>query len=231
MSAVEDFFKWIMNEIGYAVCHQFTERSLHYGGRKLPVCARDTGFFLAFAACFVVLLLVYGRSGRRYPPVAMVVAIGVLILPTVVDAITSYAGLRESINAVREITGALAGTGAAALLFPLASSRMFKGDEGRTVLERWWSLPLLLLVPAAVSLALWPDWPGAFWFWSVLVTLSILLTLLILNYTLVSLLLDWIRGEDRVPGVKVIIVFAAFMALAEIVIANRLHWIFEKIIF
>jgi uncharacterized membrane protein len=230
MQTFSDFIEWVMNQVGYAVCHQFSQRSLHYGGQKLPVCARDTGFFLAFVACFVVLLLFYGRSGKRYPRAAVVVFLAVLIVPTVVDAITSYAGLRESSNAVREITGALAGTGAAALLFPLASSQMFKGEEGRRILEHFWSLLLLLAVPAAVSLALWPDWPGAFWFWSVLVTLSILLTLFALNYTLVSLLFSWIRGEEGIPQPAVVSVLAAFMVLAEIVLANRLHWIFERLI-
>ena len=225
MNAFLDFLRWIMNQVGYAFCHQFSGSSLHYGGQKLPVCARDTGFFIAFAACFVVMLLLYGRSGKLYPPVWMIVALAVLIIPTVVDAITSYAGLRESTNAVRAITGALAGTGAAALLFPLASSLMFKGEASARILERWWSLPLLLLVPAVVSLAFWPDWPGAFWFWAVLVTLSILLALLLLNYTLVSLLFAWIRGEQRAPGAAVGSVLAAFMVLAEIVLANRLHWL------
>jgi uncharacterized membrane protein len=229
MGAVEDFFKWIMNQVGYAVCHQLPERSLHYGAQKLPVCARDTGFFLVFAACFLVLLIVYGRIGKRYPTVWIVVALAVLIIPTVVDAITSYAGLRESTNAVREITGALAGTGAAALLFPLASSLMFTDGEERRVLERWWSLPLLLLVPAAVSLALWPDWPGAFWFWAALVTLSILLTLFVLNFTLVSLIFAWIRGEEAVPQARFISVLVSFMVLAEVVLANRLHCLFEKL--
>jgi uncharacterized membrane protein len=196
----------------------------------LPVCARDTGLFLAFVACFVVLLIFYGRSGKRNPPVVVVVFLAVLIVPAVVDAITSYAGLRESSNAVREITGALAGTGAAALLFPLASSRMFRGEESARILERWWSLPLLLIVPAAISLALWPDWPGAFWFWSVLVTISILLTLFVLNYTLVSLLFSWIRGEEGVPGAVAVSLLTAFMVLAEIVLANRLHWLFEKLV-
>jgi uncharacterized membrane protein len=229
MGAVEDFFIWIMNQVGYAVCHQFSSRSLHYGGQKLPVCARDTGFFLTFAVCFIALLLVYGRNGKRYPPVWTVVALAVLIVPTVADAVTSYAGLRESSNAIREITGALAGTGAAALLFPLAASRFFREGGGKRILERWWSLPLLLLVPAAVSLALWPDWSGAFWFWAVLVTLSILFALFVLNYTLVSLLFAWIRGEQGVPGVRVNAALTAFMVLAEIVVANRLHWLFARV--
>jgi uncharacterized membrane protein len=225
VNAFENFLKWIMNQVGYAVCHQFPSRSFYYGGQRLPVCARDTGFFLAFAACFVVLFLFYGRTGRRYPPAWMVFALVVLLVPTILDAVTSYAGLRESSNAIREITGALAGTGAAALLYPLVVSRFFRGGEERRILECWWSLPLLLLVPAVVSLALWPDWFGAFWFWAVLVTLSILFLLFLLNYTLVSLLFAWIRGEECVPGASFSAVLTVFMVLAEIVVANRLHWL------
>lgn len=217
----------LMNEIGYAVCHQLPSRGLSYGGRHMPVCARDTGFFLAFAAGFLVLLMVYRRQGRRYPGWPMVLALALLILPTVFDAVTSYTGLRSSNNAVRMITGALAGTGVAALVFPLASSCAFSGGPPRRILEKWGSFPLLLLVPATLSLAVWPDFPGAFWLWAPLTCLSLVFLLLVLNFTLVSLVTEWLEFRVRT---WLVAAMAMGLALAEIVAANRLHWLFERIV-
>lgn len=216
-----------MDQIGYSVCHQLSERSLDYGTKALPVCARDTGFFLCFAACFIALAAFYGRDGTRYPSWKMVVALAVLIVPTVVDAVTSYAGLRGSTNAVRLVTGSLAGMGAAALLFPLAARGLPGGAGGKRILARWWHFPLLLAVPAVISLALWPDWGGGYWLWAPLVSASIVFVLLVLNFTLVSLIAAWV-GEGSAHPVAVAVVLSLVLSVAELVASNRLHWLVDK---
>lgn len=215
-----------MDQLGFAVCHQMSARSLHYGGQKLPVCARDTGLFLCFAITFIALLVAYRGRGRAYPSWKMIVALAALLLPAFLDAVTSYAGLRSSTNAIRIVTGALAGTGLAALLFPLASGLLFRGEEESVVLARWWQYPMLLGLPAALSLALWPDWPGAFWFWALLLCLSILFTVVVLNLTLLSLIVS--RARDLMPRAWALLPFAAAMALVEIAAANRLHWLVNR---
>jgi uncharacterized membrane protein len=220
-----------MNQVGYAICHQFSERSLSYGGRVLTVCARDAGLFLCFAVCFAALLAFYGRAPRRFASWPKVVALALFILPTVIDATTSYAGLRQTTNAIRLVTGSLAGTGLAALVFPIAVNRLAHlKDTGQRepVFASWWSVPVLLAVPAAVSLLVWPQWPGAYWLWAPLVTLSILFTLLVLNFILVSLLLDWMRGEGELPGPGTAAALAALAALVEVVVSNRLHWLVQR---
>jgi uncharacterized membrane protein len=222
-----------MDQVGYAICHQLSERSLAYGGRALPVCARDTGVFLGFAACFIVLLLAYGREPRRYPSWPKLLALALFIVPTALDAATSYAGLRESSNAIRVATGSLAGTALAALVFPMASSVVPpSGDPGErpAVFESWYSIPLLLAVPAAISLLLWLDWPGAYWTWAPMVTLAIVFTLLALNFTLIALAIAWKRGEDRVPGAGPLAGLALAAALVEVVLSNRLHWLVQRVL-
>lgn len=217
-----------MDQLGFAICHQLPDKTLHYGGRALPVCARDTGMFLGFSVCFLVLLVVYRRDGDRFPSWKVLVALALFLLPTVVDAVTSYAGLRETTNWVRLATGALAGTGIAALVFPVAVSRL-TGGIGRRILERRRSVPALLLVPAGICLALWPDWPGAFWLWAPLVSLSILFMLLVLNFTLISLVASW-ADEDRVPRALTVGALAAAAALVELALSNRLHWVVDKLL-
>jgi uncharacterized membrane protein len=222
---------WLMNQVGYAICHQFSERSLVYGGRVLPVCARDAGLFLGFSACFVVLLIVYGLVPRSYPSRPKVFIMGLLIIPTIFDAVTSYAGIRSTNNAWRLITGSLAGAGFAALLFPLVVTRLLSKEERRerpAAFQSWRSMLLLLAVPAVVSLVLWPDWPGAYWVWAPLVTLSILFTLLVLNFLLVSFLLDWLRTESPHPGAAAVLFLSLAACLLEVVASNRLHWLVER---
>jgi uncharacterized membrane protein len=231
MSPLADALTWLMDQVGYAICHQFSERSLTYGGRVLPVCARDAGLFLGFSVCFVALLFIYGLAPRRYPSLPKVLVLALFIAPMVLDAVTSYAGMRSTTNALRLITGSLAGTGFAALVFPASVSNFaspVREGEQPVAFRSWWSIPLLLAVPAAVSLLLWPDWPGAYWLWAPLVTLSIVFTLLVLNFLLVSFLLDWSRAERGRPSATVIGFLALACSILELVISNRLHWLVER---
>lgn len=229
MGSLAGGLTWLMNQVGYAICHQMPDRSLSYGGRALPVCARDTGIFLGFTACFLILLLAYGAEPRRYPKWPGLLALALFIAPAAVDAVTSYAGMRESTNAVRLVTGSLAGTGLAALVFPLAvTAARPSSEEGRrgAALHRWWQIPSLLAVPAAVSLLLLlPEWPGGYWLWAPAVTLSILFTLGALNFTMAALLIAWAAGEERLPGPLPLAGIAAAASLAEIALSNRLHWL------
>ena len=157
MGSIAGGLTWLMDQVGYAICHQLSERTLTYGGRALPVCARDAGIFLGFAACFIALVVAYGREPRRYPSWPKLLTLALFLLPTALDAATSYAGLRESTNTIRLATGALAGTGLAALVYPLARSALAPAadiPEGQTAFASWWSVPLLLVIPAAISLIL-----------------------------------------------------------------------------
>jgi uncharacterized membrane protein len=223
-----------MNAVGYGICHQLPERSLQYGGRTLPVCARCAGLYLGFAACLIVLLIVYRGRAPRYPSWGKIAFLVLLLVPTAVDAVTSYAGIRESGNAVRMVTGSLAGTAIAALIFPLAAGALIKArrkepalQESR-MLESWWSAAALLAVPVLLSLAVWPDWPGAFWVWAPLVTASIVFTLLALNFTLLTLLFEGLRAAERLTAPAWLVAIALVAVAVELAASNRLHWIVQR---
>lgn len=231
MNSISNAVIWLMNQVGYAICHQFSERSLAYGGRILPVCARDTGLFLGFGVCCAALFLVYGTRPRRGPSRPKTLVLALFIVPTIIDATTSYAGMRSTTNVWRLVTGSFAGVGFAALVFPLVANRLVPKadyDERPEAFKSWWSILLLLTVPAAVSLLLWPDWPGAYWLWAPLVTLSIVFTLLVLDFLLVSFLLDWARAAQPLPSVTAVVFLAFAACLLELVVSNRLHWLVER---
>jgi len=234
MSTIANFLTWLMNQVGYSVCHQIPERSLRFGGRHLPVCSRDTGTFIAFALVFVALLVVYRKRPVRYPSWPKVLVLCALLLPLIVDAATSYGGLRESNNVIRIITGSLAGAAAAALLFPLFSDavftrgeRLFEPDEPR-VLPSWLSFVSILAAPVFVCLATWPRPAWAYWFWAPVVTLSLLLAVFALNLTLVALVLDRL-APYRAPA-WVFAIVASVLSVAELALANGLHRIADHML-
>lgn len=230
MGPIGSALNWLVTQIGYAICHQMPARTLHYGGRALPVCARDTGLFIGFALTFVALIAVYGKSGGRRPSWKVTAVLAALVLPMVVDAVTSYAGWRETTNFIRLFTGALAGTSAAALVFPLASEQAFGERATAVVPARMRSVPLLLLLPASLTLALATDWPGAFYVWAALLVLSILFTLLVLNYTLVSLVVEQLPLRGRPPARLPLAAIAAAAVVVELVASNRLHWLVDRVL-
>ncbi|HEU5162232.1 MAG TPA: DUF2085 domain-containing protein [Thermoanaerobaculia bacterium] len=88
------------------VCHGIDSRSLAIAGVAMPICARCFALYvggLAGIAAFFAL--------RPRKPLALAWLL-VALAPMAIDGLTQATGLRESSNALRVITGALAGSGA-----------------------------------------------------------------------------------------------------------------------
>lgn len=92
----------LIYEIGdYSGCHQMPERSFFYKGRQFPVCARCTGVFIGQLAAVVCNIFT-----------DISVKISVLFLGIMgVDWSIQEAGIKESTNTRRFLTGILGGFG------------------------------------------------------------------------------------------------------------------------
>lgn len=119
---LQEFF----DALGFGLCHQLPQRSFFAGGFQLSVCARDTGIYLGFAIGLLVLWLI-ARKGRPIDlprwPVLVIVALFVVAMG--VDGVTSYAGLRQTTNDIRLITGLMTGWALATLTFPMLNSQLW----------------------------------------------------------------------------------------------------------
>ena len=89
-------------KLEFVVCHRKPERSFFYKGRQFPVCARCTGFYLAY-----ITLPVFTFSWWA-PGIFITLA---LMLPALADGLTQAYFTRESNNTIRVITGFIAGAG------------------------------------------------------------------------------------------------------------------------
>jgi len=83
------------------ICHQEPARSLWIAGHPMALCARDVGLY---GGLWLGLLITLWR--RVFIPGWLAF---LCLLPMALDGGTQLLGLRESTNALRLITGALAG--------------------------------------------------------------------------------------------------------------------------
>ncbi len=87
-------------------CHRLPERTFKIGKWYFPVCSRCTGLYIGAFSYFVFVYFVY----VQYTFKTLLFAIA-MIIPTFLDGITQFIGLRESNNALRFTTGFVAGLG------------------------------------------------------------------------------------------------------------------------
>ena len=103
-------------------CHQSPARSLTIGAGTQAVCARCSGLYLGGLAGLLAGGLLVG-AGRRPRPLWL----GVLLVPTVVDALLAFAGLPSLPNLPRLLValplGFLAGLFLAGAIADLATPR------------------------------------------------------------------------------------------------------------
>lgn len=95
------------------VCHQFESRSLHVNGRPLAVCGRCSGIYAGFLAVAGVMLAAPSLAKRRSPRPSLLIP---SLLPLGASLLAEWGGLAEVTNAVRTVTGLVAGAGLAAVL-------------------------------------------------------------------------------------------------------------------
>jgi uncharacterized membrane protein len=89
--------------IGDVNCHQMADRSYFLNGNQLPVCARDLGILTGLVSGLAAFMLI--RAPLRWGLLLL------LLVPMAGDGLLQAIGPYESSNAMRTVTGALAGTG------------------------------------------------------------------------------------------------------------------------
>jgi uncharacterized membrane protein len=222
---MEELLRWL----GFGLCHQLPERSFAAGGVQLPVCARDTGIYLGFALSLA--LIVYLSRGRRpaeMPPIwLMVLGIGFVGLMGV-DGVTSYAGLRETTNAIRLATGLLTGYALPLALVPILNGQLWRRPGPDRVLGGPRNaLAWLASIPVVFAVAYW-GLPYAGVAYPILVGLAIVLTFSAVNLAIVCLFPPFERRLDRLADAWLPLVLAVGMTLGELWATGLLRSLLER---
>ena len=217
---LETFLSWL----GFGLCHQLPERSFAAGGVQVPVCARDEGIYLGFAvAILVITILQRGRKPSGVSPWWVILILLGFIGVMAVDGVTSYAGLRETTNSIRLLTGLMAGFAIGAFTLPLVNGQLWKHPGTDRVL----GTPVQLLVfvaavPATYALVVWVlPLTGAIH--ALLVTAAILATFTTVSLVIVCLLPPFERRAERLVDAWLPISIAFVVALVILAVASELR--------
>lgn len=97
--------------------HWTPDRAIWLGGQTLSWDARCAGIYVGFGLALLFHLLRY-RQIQKLPPRPVLSAAAVLLLPFVVDVVTTRYGLRPPVNAIKHLTGAWFGAVSCCLLYP-----------------------------------------------------------------------------------------------------------------
>ena len=179
------------------ICHQLADHSLHFEGQALPLCARCTGLFVAFALTMLWYWLAR-RSRHAGMPRGAVLAASVLLLAVwALDGVNSLgqmlsggAWLYAPSNAMRLITGLAAGVALATLFWPVMQWSLWADavDEPATRSLRDLTGPLGLA--ALVGALMWFLPSAPYVVWLVVVFSSAVLTFASANGVLTLLILN-----------------------------------------
>ncbi|MDO8879364.1 MAG: DUF2085 domain-containing protein [Coriobacteriia bacterium] len=217
--------------LGYGLCHQLPERSLFAGGFQLPVCARDTGLYIGFAAALIVLvLLARDRRPSELPSWPVLLIIGLFVGAMAFDGVSSYAGLRTTTNDIRLITGLMTGWGLATLALPMVNGQLWRRSSpervpsGRAAIGAWLAL---LLVTFVVTRWLLPLLGVGY---PVLVSAAIVATFVTVNLVFVGLMPVFERRAHRLRDAWPQILVAVGLSAAELAAASLLRVVAERIV-
>ena len=224
-------FDSIMHWLGFGLCHQLAARSFTAGGHQLPVCARDTGIYLGFVVSLTLIAVLDRRRRRSDAPPAWIIAIGaVFLLVMAWDGVTSYAGLRETTNLIRLVTGVGAGFALPLMVVPILNEQLWvKRTSGRVLGEPvdglWW----LVAAPATVALAWWVG-PLLGAGYALLTAIAILVTFTTVNLVIVSLVPRFEHRAGRFVHLWPALLIALGATIAELALADAVRLLLLRLV-
>jgi uncharacterized membrane protein len=187
--------------IGYAVCHQISERSFHIGDRALPLCARCSGMYLGAMTAFTYLAVAGGRK-QNFPRWSVSIVLILFVIAFGVDGSNSYLYLIKSVapgavanipnlytpnNLLRILTGSGMGVGLAAILYPAFNQTVWVEAEEKPALT-WKGMLIIIPVTLAIDLLVTTESPIILYPAAFISVVGVLL-LLMMVYTIVWIML------------------------------------------
>lgn len=213
----------VYNWIGFAICHQLTERTIAYQGHPLPVCARDTGIYLGFLISFSYLWLTHRRRENLLPSKAVMAGAVLFVGVMGLDGVTSYLGLRTTTNEIRLVTGLLTGFALPVFLFPVMNYQLWEDSTDEEVLTDWRKAGGLLVLIGLTYLFVWY---GAFLpahLVATIIAASILFTFGLINLLIISILPWWFQTAKKLTDLWLAVSIALLMTAVEIYLAFLMH--------
>lgn len=124
-----------LDAMGFGVCHQIHSHSFIIGGHQLPLCARCTGMYLGVLAGLGLLMALRRRASRfpsGYVGAILILFFAVMALDGANSSLQTFdAGIWDTTNLVRIVTGGLSGLSIASLFYPAFNLSLWHPDALR----------------------------------------------------------------------------------------------------
>jgi uncharacterized membrane protein len=98
------------------VCHQLPERSFHFGGSQLPVCARCLGLYLGGAAGLMIWAVAASARTLSLRRASALRWLALAAVPTAVSVVSAWIGTGDPDNIWRALLAAPLGFAAGAVV-------------------------------------------------------------------------------------------------------------------
>lgn len=199
--------------IGYAVCHQISERSFHIGGNQAPLCARCSGMYMG-AFIGLVYQLRLGRRGKL-PTRKFIILLGVLSVFFAVDGTNSFLTLLKQTspleairnlptlytpdNWLRLISGLGVGLGISAMLTPIFHQTVWLDWLDEPLLHSWRQIIEIILLSTAGVVAVISE--NALLIYPIMI-ISSLTVLIILSMVYTILWTMVLRRENQAKQIR-----------------------------
>jgi uncharacterized membrane protein len=209
------FFGWLLSTpsgllgkadaVGYAVCHQISERTFHIFERPMPLCARCSGMYLGALAGLAFQAMTAGRRSA-WPSLKLLAVFALMVAAFGFDGVNSFLHLigmdlptYEPNNLFRLITGTGMGLAISATVFPSFNQTAWADEDDRPAVGSWRSLGGMLL-SGAVMVALVLTGSSTILYPLALASAATVVLLLTMVYTVIWLML--LRQENRFHSLR-----------------------------
>ena len=222
-----------MDAVGYAVCHRIDERSFHLGERALPLCARCSGMQLG-ALLGLAYQSLWGRRGN-FPPLKLLIPLGILALFFVVDGVNSYlnfvpfiSSVYPSQNWLRLVSGTGLGLGIAAVVFPIFNQTLWRDWIDKPAIQGWKEFFGLVGLAIIMDIAILSENPLVLYPLAVLSGLAVLVVLSICYSLLVVMIIKKDNYYLSWRSAWIPLLSGFTIAVTQTFIINIISFIFTK---
>ncbi len=216
---------FLIDTLGFSVCHQLSARSLAIGNIVLPICSRCSGIYIGFTITGVILFIMFRKKENDLPPPYALIILGLFFLSTIVDGIASNFGLYNTNNNLRFITGFLCGSSIMTIIYPVFVFQYYKKSKKENIFKRplkFIIYTLIITVFITVTL-LRLSFLGHFYYY--LSAFSILFTFYFINLVIMLLIPCFSQKALRLASKYLILpsTLSAALSLLELFVSYYFH--------
>jgi hypothetical protein len=167
----------------------------------------------------------YRRKESDLPPLYIIIIFTGFVLSTVIDGTLSFFSVIGTNNIARLVTGYLAGSAAAAIIFPVFNYNYYTEPQPKKIFSKPWQFAVFLAITLLFILAGLSGFKVFNYFYFSISIISEIFTFYFVNLVLILLVPFFMKKAGRLLSRFLVIptVIALLLSAAELFVSYRLH--------